>query len=57
VSNFWEFRNLVKSIEKFVAAGTLSGHELFMFADNSTAEAAFLRDFVEWEVVWIGATT
>jgi hypothetical protein len=42
-SNFREFRNVVKSIEKCVAAGTISGHELFMFTDNSTAEAAFFK--------------
>jgi hypothetical protein len=42
-SNFREFRNLDESIEHFVAAGTPSGHELFMFTDNSTAEAAFSK--------------
>jgi hypothetical protein len=42
-SNFREFKNLVESIEKFVADGTLKGHELFMFTDNSTAEAAFFK--------------
>jgi hypothetical protein len=31
-SNFREFRNLVESIESFVASGDLRGHELFMFA-------------------------
>jgi hypothetical protein len=42
-SNFREFRNLVEMIESLVAKGTLSGHELFMFTDNSTAEAAFFK--------------
>jgi hypothetical protein len=33
----------VESIVNFVATGTLSGHELFMFTDNSTAESAFFK--------------
>jgi hypothetical protein len=42
-SNFREFSNLVETIESLVAEGTLSGHELFMFTDNSTAEAAIFK--------------
>lgn len=42
-SNYREFKNLVESIETFVAKGTLKGHELFMFTDNSTAESAFFK--------------
>jgi hypothetical protein len=42
-SNYREFRNLIEIIESLVARGSLSGHELFMFTDNSTAEAAFFK--------------
>ena len=42
-SNYREFRNIVKTIENQVSDGSLSGHELFMFTDNSTAEAAFFK--------------
>jgi hypothetical protein len=42
-SNFREFRNLVESIERFVASDDLRGHELFMFTDNSTAESPFFK--------------
>jgi hypothetical protein len=42
-SNYREFRNLVEMIESLVASGNLAGHELFMFTDNSTAEAAFFK--------------
>jgi hypothetical protein len=40
-SNYREFRNLVEMIEGLVEGGSLRGHELFMFTDNSTAESAF----------------
>jgi hypothetical protein len=42
-SNYREFRNLVEMIEKLVKGGSLAGHELFLFTDNSTAESAFFR--------------
>jgi hypothetical protein len=42
-SNFRELRNLVEMIESLVSKGTLAGHELFMFTDNSTAESAFFK--------------
>jgi hypothetical protein len=42
-SNYREFRNLVEMIESLVANGSICGHELFMFTDNSTAEAAFFK--------------
>jgi hypothetical protein len=42
-SNYREFKNLVEMIEKHVEDGTLKGHELFMFTDNSTAESAFFK--------------
>ena len=42
-SNFRELINLVKAIKRLVEDGTLEGCELFMFTDNSTAEAAFSR--------------
>jgi hypothetical protein len=40
-SNFRELRNLVESIEHEVERGRLRNAELFMFTDNSTAEAAY----------------
>jgi hypothetical protein len=42
-SNYREFRDLVEMIESLVQDGTLRGHELFMFTDNSTAESAFFK--------------
>ena len=42
-SNYRELRNLVEMIEALVKDGTLKGHELFMFTDNSTAESAFFK--------------
>jgi hypothetical protein len=42
-SNYREFRNLVEMIETLVENGTLRGHELFLFTDNSTAESAFFK--------------
>jgi hypothetical protein len=39
-SNFFEFSNLVHALEDLHASGELSGHEIFMFTDNTTAEAA-----------------
>ncbi len=38
-----ELCNLVESIEYEVERGTLQNAELFMFTDNSTAEAAYYR--------------
>jgi hypothetical protein len=34
---------LVEVIESLVKQGTLRGHELFLFTDNSTAESAFFK--------------
>ena len=42
-SNFRELINLVKTIKLHVEDGTLKGCELFMFTDNSTAEAAYWK--------------
>jgi hypothetical protein len=42
-SNFRELRNVVEGIEEEVEEGRLKEAELFMFTDNSTAEAAFHR--------------
>ena len=42
-SNFRELINLVESIEERVAEGGFSGSEIFLFTDNSTAEAAFYK--------------
>jgi hypothetical protein len=42
-SNYREFRNLVEKIESLVEDGSLRGHELFMFTDNSTTESAFFK--------------
>ena len=38
-SNYRELRNLVESLEKSGSAGELEGKEIFVFMDNSTAEA------------------
>ena len=40
-SNFRELTNLVKTIKKRVKEGKLGNCELFVFTDNTTAEAAF----------------
>jgi hypothetical protein len=42
-SNFRELYNLVDAVEKECKAGRLEDAELFLFTDNSTAEAAFYR--------------
>jgi hypothetical protein len=42
-SNFRELRNLVDTMSNFAQQGELSGAEVFLFTDNSTAEAAFNR--------------
>jgi hypothetical protein len=42
-SNYRELRNLVESLETLGNQGELSGVEVFLFTDNSTAEAAFAR--------------
>jgi hypothetical protein len=42
-SNFRELRNLVDLLGKMGRNGELSGVEVFLFTDNSTAEAAFNR--------------
>ena len=38
-SNYRELRNLVESLEKSGLSGQLDGREVFLFTDNSTAEA------------------
>ena len=38
-SNYRELRNLVESLERSGVAGELNGKEIFLFTDNSTAEA------------------
>ena len=42
-SNFRELTNLVESIEERIKEGGLNGSEIFLFTDNSTAEAAFYK--------------
>jgi hypothetical protein len=42
-SNYRELRNLVETLESMGSQGELSGVEVFLFTDNSTAEAAFAR--------------
>jgi len=42
-SNYRELTNLVFAIEEAYAAGLLSDGALFMFTDNTTAEAAFYK--------------
>jgi hypothetical protein len=42
-SNYRDLLNLVKSLEAQVADGCLKGAEVFLFTDNSTAEAVFYK--------------
>ena len=42
-SNYRELRNLVDSLEKLAALGEVEDSELFLFTDNTVAEAAFYR--------------
>ena len=42
-SNYRELRNLVESIEEGVADGSFEGAEIFLFTDNSVAEAAYYK--------------
>jgi hypothetical protein len=42
-SNFRELRNLVDTLSRLGKQGELSGVEVFVFTDNTTAEAAFSR--------------
>lgn len=42
-SNFRELCNLVEALEEMGKSGNLAGVEVFLFTDNSTAEAAFNR--------------
>jgi hypothetical protein len=39
-SNFFELANLIMALEDLQVKGGLVGHEIFMFTDNTTAEAA-----------------
>jgi hypothetical protein len=42
-SNYRELNNLVEHLEELVADGTLEGCKVFIFTDNTTAEAAFYK--------------
>lgn len=42
-SNFCELRNLVDALSQMGRGGDLAGVEVFLFTDNTTAEAAFNR--------------
>jgi hypothetical protein len=42
-SNYRELLNLIESLEAQVADGRLRGAEVFLFTDNSTAEAVFYK--------------
>ena len=42
-SNYRELRNLVEALESAYLDGLLRNREIFMFTDNSTAEAAFFK--------------
>ena len=42
-SNYRELRNLTETLELMGCEGELSGIELFVFTDNSTAESAFAK--------------
>lgn len=42
-SNYRELHNLVLALEEAATKGWLTGQEIFMFTDNSTAEAAYFK--------------
>ena len=42
-SNLRELKNLVDNLKAMAVSGELEGAEIFIFTDNSTAEAAFLK--------------
>ena len=42
-SNYRELRNLVEELEKAFERGLLNHREMFLFTDNSTAEAAYFK--------------
>jgi ribonuclease HI len=42
-SNYRELRNLIESLEKAAEAGLLTNTEVWLFTDNTTAEAAYFR--------------
>jgi len=42
-SNYRELHNLVATLERYAVDGTISNSEVFMFTDNTTAEAAFYK--------------
>lgn len=42
-SNYRELQNLVEAVKEEVRAGRLVGMELFLFTDNSVAEASFFK--------------
>jgi hypothetical protein len=42
-SNYRELRNLVESLREFLEENDLRGVEVFLFTDNSTAEAAYWK--------------
>ena len=43
LSNLHELKNLVDTLKKMAEANKLEGSEIFIFTDNSTAEAAFFK--------------
>ena len=43
LSNLRELQNLVDTLKKMASTGELEGSEIFIFTDNSTAEAAFSK--------------
>ena len=42
-SNYRELHNLVSTLERLVKEGNMQDSEIFMFTDNSTAEAAYYK--------------
>jgi hypothetical protein len=42
-SNFRELHNLVATLERHVDDGSLSGSEVYLFTDNTTAEASYFK--------------
>ena len=42
-SNLRKLKNLVDTLKKMAETNKLEGSEIFIFTDNSTAEAAFFK--------------
>jgi hypothetical protein len=51
-SNWRELNNLVEALERLVSEHDLTGSEIFIFTDNSTAEAAFWKGTSQSEALF-----